>query len=91
MHKRFIHNCGVCSFVGQFSEVDAYVHPANDGRSGSIVLRVGHEGTDYASVPLFIVLDEKQYPNDNEQIVLARKVWREFTTGRKGAPDGVRE
>lgn len=86
--RRFIHDCGLCLFVGQFGKVDAYVHPAvdDDAGTGTIVLRDGNEGHEYAATPLRIVLDEQQYPNDHEQIVLYRKVWRVFTTGRKEAP-----
>lgn len=78
--KRFTHDCDDCVFMGQFGEVDAYVHPPDPEHkgSGTIILRDGHEGHEYAATPLRIVLDEQRYPNDHEQIVLYRKVWRQF-------------
>lgn len=88
----FIHDCDNDVFVGRFrtdnySEVDAYVHPPvfplDSDSNGSVILRDGNEGHEYASTPLFIVLDEKHYPSDNKQIVLYRKVWQQFLTLRE--------
>lgn len=53
---RFKHDCEKCQFVGTFEGCDGYVcvSPNRTFGAGSVVVRYGDDGPDYASVPMEI-------------------------------------
>jgi hypothetical protein len=50
MTTRYTHDCDSCNFVGQFEKYDVYHCPRCD--EGSLILRYGSDGPEYASAPV---------------------------------------
>jgi hypothetical protein len=78
MTPRYQHDCDGCQFQGQHTvgetEVDAYWCPKCDG--GSVILRYGDDGPEYASSPHFVLTDA--YLNDStrqsKEFMLMREI-----------------
>lgn len=71
---RFKHDCDSCEFMGPRGEYDAYWCARADG--GSVLLRYGDKGEQYASYPAFVLGD--QYLNEQTKtyppFMLAREI-----------------
>lgn len=50
MAPRYKHDCDACRYAGNWEGQDLYYCPNCDG--GTVVLRYGDDGPDYASLPL---------------------------------------
>lgn len=80
MQPRYKHDCGACVFIatvyegGEFQ--DAYVCP---GDNGSVILRNGDDGPDYASWPIRMVTEDfmaatVHFSNDNTYAVCSQNL-----------------
>jgi hypothetical protein len=50
---RYTHDCDACQFVGHVDRYDVHFCKRCDG--GTIIMRYGSDGPQYASAPLFVL------------------------------------